>query len=87
MTTSLEKVTERLGQVVGVEHVRERGRGRYRDRVPVDYRNVMRWCVSGQATYPPTWRSLHDALEKLNLEELSHEIEEYLSCELYKLEM
>ena len=33
-------------------------------------------------TRPPTWRSLHEVLRKLDLEELSQEIEEYLSCEL-----
>ena len=32
-------------------------------------------------TRPPTWRSLYEVLRELDLEELSQEIEEYLSCE------
>ena len=30
---------------------------------------------------PPTWRSLFEVMRELDLEELSQEIEEYLSCE------
>lgn len=30
---------------------------------------------------PSTWRSLYDVLRRLELEELSQQIEEYLSCE------
>ena len=33
------------------------------------------------STRPPTWRSLYEVMRELDLEELSQEIEEYLSCE------
>ena len=34
------------------------------------------WCDSGS---PPTWRAFLDVLQTLGLEELSRQIEEYLS--------
>ena len=39
---------------------------------------MYKW-VSGESTYPPTWQSLYDVLRKLNLEELSEQIVEYLN--------
>ena len=39
------------------------------------------WFSKKLGTRPPTWRSLYEVLRELDLEELSQEIEEYLSCE------
>jgi hypothetical protein len=46
------------------------------------YHSVMNtWIVEDEGSCPPTWRSLHGILKGLGLEELSQQIEEYLSCE------
>ena len=39
------------------------------------------WLSGGiSSTLPPTWRSLYEVLRELDMEELSQQIEEYLSC-------
>ena len=42
---------------------------------------VLNGWVSGRSRYPPTWRTLLDILRKLDLVELSQQIEDYLSGE------
>ena len=41
---------------------------------------ISEW-VLGRSRHPPTWRALHDMLRKLDLVELSQQIEDYLSGE------
>ena len=42
-------------------------------------REVISEWVSGRSHHPPTWRTLLDILRKLDLVELSQQIEDYLS--------
>ena len=42
---------------------------------------ALREWVSGRSRNAPTWRTLHDILRKLDLVELSQQIEDYLSGE------
>ena len=44
-------------------------------------RVISEW-VSGKSSHPPTWRTLLSILRKLDLGELSQQIEDYLSSEL-----
>ena len=71
IVTSLEKVDEKLAAAIGIQNTR---------KVLV----LEKWA-SGTfpSTHPPTWRTyaLFEVMRELNLEELSQEIEEYLSCE------
>lgn len=43
---------------------------------------VIRFWLSEKGRYPPTWRSLHEVLRKLDLTELSQQMEEYLTSKL-----
>ena len=65
--TSLEKVDEKLAAAIGVQNTSK----------------VLKKWASGEflSTRPPTWRTLYEVMRELDLEELSQEIEEYLSCE------
>ena len=42
---------------------------------------IRQWTLGGDPTLPPTWRSLYQVLRELGLEELSQQIEEFLSSE------
>ena len=42
---------------------------------------IRQWILGDNSALPPTWRSLHQVLRELGLEELSQEIEEFLSSE------
>ena len=41
---------------------------------------IREWTVQEDSDFPPTWRALYQVLEKLDLAELSLQIEEYLTC-------
>ena len=43
---------------------------------------IRQWTLGDKPTLPPTWRSLYEVLRELGLEDLSQEIEEFLSSEL-----
>lgn len=43
------------------------------------FETVIEQWIAGKSILPPTWRSLYNVLRKLNLGELSDQIEEYLS--------
>ena len=62
----LEKVDEKLAAAIGVRNTSK----------------VLEKWASEEflSTHPPTWRSLYEVMRELDLEELSQEIEEYLSC-------
>ena len=62
----LEKVDEKLAAAIGVRNTSK----------------VLEKWASEEflSTRPPTWRSLYEVMRELDLEELSQEIEEYLSC-------
>jgi hypothetical protein len=42
---------------------------------------IHRWTQGDNPALPPTWRSLYQVLRELGLEELSQQIEEFLSSE------
>ena len=65
--TSLEKVDEKLAAAIGAQNTSK----------------VLKKWASGEflSTRPPIWRTLYEVMRELDLEELSQEIEEYLSCE------
>ena len=42
---------------------------------------IRHWTLGENPTLPPTWRSLYQVLRELGLEELSQQIEEFLSGE------
>lgn len=48
---------------------------------PYCHRVIEQWIKSKETSYPPTWRSLYEVLRKTGVEDLSEQIEEYLSCE------
>ena len=41
---------------------------------------LIHYWLSGQSARPATWRSLHEVLRELGLEELSQQIEDDLTC-------
>ena len=43
---------------------------------------IRQWTLGEKPILPPTWRSLYQVLRELGLEDLSQEIEEFLSSEL-----
>ena len=65
--TSLKRAYKELAAFVGVSAA-----------VPVEV--VIKW-ISGETSYPHTWRALYEALRKTGYEELSEQIEQYLACE------
>ena len=69
--TSLEKVGKKVAAAIGVHYN------------PYFNVNILEEWASMEmtSTRPPTWRTLYEVLRELDLEELSQEIEEYLSCE------
>ena len=42
---------------------------------------IRQWTLGASPALPPTWRSLYQVLRELGLEELSQQIEEFLSGE------
>ena len=42
---------------------------------------IRQWTLGDNPTLPPTWRSLYQVLRELGLEEMSLQIEEFLSSE------
>ena len=46
-----------------------------------DYKELLQNWEAGMTADPPTWVILHELLRELGLEELSQQIEDYLSCE------
>lgn len=71
--TSIAGVQKPLAVAIGVQ---------YNSYQSPDIDKILEQWVSGNTSQPPTWRSLYDVLRKLDLEELSEQIDEYLCCEL-----
>ena len=76
VVTSLEKVPDQLAEVIGASRELTDGYG---------WEDVVDLWVDGHGNWashrPPTWRSLYEVLRELDLETLSQQIEDYLSCE------
>ena len=68
VVTSLSRSYRRLVAAIGINDA------------PKDKLKYLIHCwLSGQSVRPATWRSLHDILRELDLEELSQQIEDYLT--------
>ena len=71
MLTELDKQKQQLAIAIGVKEHSDRG-----------YFGLIKDWIHGDNDWlPPSWRSLYKVLRELGHEELSQQIEDYLSCE------
>ena len=54
-----------------------------KSKLPFELESIVKAWESGKSRFPATWRSLFNVLEHLHLEDLHHQIEEYLRGESY----
>ena len=81
VVTSLAKVNTELTKAAGINLSWTDLRQLLSDPVKSVEIVISQWKSPGKSRLPPTWTSLFDVLKKLELNELSVQIEDYLSGE------
>ena len=81
VVTSLAKVHTELIKAVGITLDETVRRQLASDRAKAVEIVISQWESPGKSRHPPTWTSLFNVLKKLEMNELSVQIEDYLTGE------